>query len=147
MKKVVFVIALFNLHSCVMNKSIITIKCQLNDSKNSSVELNIPKYKNQQIVITDAEEGIEYIFWYKDSAAVYVSTFKGGATVNYQNIRNWPYAYSKRFSSDSINLQGIDAKGKLWREIKKHELYVGYYRINPNDKLTFDKAIADYVLK
>jgi hypothetical protein len=146
MKKLIVLSVLFNLYSCKLEKVAI-VECKLNDSKSSRVQLKIPKYKNLSVIKADAEEGIEYVFWYKDSSAVYISTFKGGPTVNYQNIRNKPSAYDKRFSSDSINLRGIDATGMIWREIKKHELYVGYFGVNPKNKLIFDQAIDGYVFK
>lgn len=102
MKRILITIILFNLYSCTVSKSIKTVDCQLNDSKNRRVQISIPAYKSHQVVKSDAEEGAEYVFWYKDSSAVYVSTFKGGTTINYQNIRNTPEAYGNRFLSDSI---------------------------------------------
>jgi hypothetical protein len=147
MKKILTAIVLLNLYSCVANKALTKVDCKLNDAKSSSVTLNIPKYKSQQVIKADAEEGIEYVFWYNDSSAVYVSTFKGGANLNYENIRNTPDAYSKRFSSKNVDLQGRDPLGKMWREIKKEDLYIGYYKISAKDKLVFDQAIENYILR
>ncbi|MBI2282848.1 MAG: hypothetical protein HYU71_03970 [Bacteroidetes bacterium] len=147
MKKIIIAIVLLNFYSCATNRVLITVECKLNDAKGSRVTINIPKYKNQQVIKADAEEGVEYVFWYKDSSAIYVSTFKGGANLNYENIRNTPDAYNKRFSSTNVNLQGVDVAGKAWREIKREDLYVGYFRINMKDKQVFDQAIDDYILK
>lgn len=109
--------------------------------------MTIPKYHDHQILKADAESGVEDIYWYRDSAAFYISTFKGGSSLNYYNIRNLKGAYSERFLRDSINLNGIDSKGKYWREYKYKNIYIGYCNVKAKDHLLFDNSFDSLVFK
>ncbi|TDO28701.1 hypothetical protein [Sediminibacterium goheungense] len=147
MKKVLAGYLFIHICSCMIGKSIVSVNCRLNDPKGRVIQLQLPKYVKKTIVSNDAEVGIEYTFWYRDSTAIYVSTFEEGGTLNYGNIRNKPMAFSNRFMSDTIDLTGIDSFGKLWREVKKGDLFYGYLKVDSLNKLTFDKALESIVVK
>jgi len=123
--------------SCTTSRKTVRINCHLNIT---SFNIRIPKYHDFKILKADAESGVEYIYWYDDSAAFYISTFKGGSSLNYANIRNLKGAYAKRSISDSIKLNGIDFNGKYWREQKYNNIYIGYVNVKAKDYFRFDNS-------
>lgn len=122
------------------------IDCIINDEKYQSIKMRIPKYKKTQTILAGGESGKDYIFWYKDSCAIYISYAGEGGTLNYDNVRNQPGLYSKRFKADSIMLSGTDQFGRYWKEYKKDKIYIGYYRVKSQDKNEFDLAVQSLEL-
>ena len=71
------------------------------------VILSIPQNYSLQRIKAGGEAGIENRYWYNDSAVIYISDFKGGSSLNYENIRKQDGAYAKRFESDTVTLLAI----------------------------------------
>jgi hypothetical protein len=112
-----------------------------------SVTLSIPRNYSSQRIKAGGESGIENRYWYKDSAVIYISDFKGGSSLNYDNIRKQEGAYATRFASDTVTLSGINKSGKYWKEVKYHSLYYGYSNVEADEKKSFDRAISSVKIK
>lgn len=81
-----------------------SINCNVDEGKGrTNVNGLIPKYRRGIRIKAGGEDGGSYLFWYKDSAAFYVSTLRTVGK-NYDNIRNQNGSYGKQFTSDSIAL-------------------------------------------
>lgn len=75
---------------------------------------------------------------YKDSSQLYIIDDQTtDATPNY---KNWPHK-PRKSSYDTLENQGQDASGKVWREQIVGEVILGYAGVPAEKKEVFDKAL------
>lgn len=139
---------LFFILGCSSLKNMQKISFKYNDLyERHKLILSIPQNYSLQRIKADGEAGTENRYWYKDSAVIYISDFKGGGSLNYNNIRKQEGAYAKRFESDTVSLSGMNESGKYWKEVKYHSLYYGYSNVEADEKKSFDQAIFSLRIK
>lgn len=149
MKEIRLIITiLFFTMGCSSMRNMQKINFKYNDlHERHRLILSIPQNYSLQRIKADGEAGTENRYWYSDSAVIYISTFKGGSSLNYKNIRKQEGAYAKRFESDTVTLSGINESGKYWKEVKYHSLYYGYSNVKADEKKSFDRAISSVKIK
>ena len=140
---IIVVISITILASCKPTK---LVTCPIREEYYESVKIDIPKHKKKQVFLASAEAPVDYIFWYKDSAAIYVSTEIGSSFINTEIPHNQDSLSSKWFFSDSITISGINYKGFLWKEHKVKGIHIGYINVRPRDKKMFDRSIDNYII-
>ena len=139
---------LFFILGCSSVKNMQKVKFIYNDlHERHRLILSIPQNYSLQRIKAGGEAGIENRYWYRDSAVIYISDFKSGSSLNYENIRKQEGAYAKRFESDTVTLSGINESGKYWKEVKYHSLYYGYSNVEADEKKSFDRAISSVRIK
>lgn len=142
------IIILFFILGCSSMKNMQRIHFTFNDlHKRCKLILFIPRYYSLQRIEAGGEDGVERRYWYRDSSVIYISTFRGGSSLNYENIRKQEAAYSKRFGFDTITLSGVNDSGKYWKEVKYYNLYYGYANVKEEEKKYFDQAISSIQIK
>lgn len=124
--------------SCIHEKKLLFRHYEMQGLKSVAVEysFSMPKGYSVKALQADAEAGSEQVYSYPDSSLIYITDFEN--TVNIGNIRDQVKAYSDRFFSDSISLEGTDQRGKFWREIKYHGVFYGYSRASSVRKMQYD---------
>lgn len=114
----------------------------------SSLQYNIYipcKYYDKVVV---SEEAFEYNYWYADSSVIYVSTFHGAPSLNYDNIRsindNFYKLLNAFYGSDTLVIEGTDKKGNIWKNITIHKTNYGYVNVPPNKVNLYDRALKSF---
>lgn len=94
------------------------------------------------------DEGYEYIYWYNDSTAIYVSSYIDFPSLNYENITsingNYYTFLNNLNGPDTLILEGNTKKGYRWKNISIKGFNYGYVNV-PTDKVDlYDRALKSF---
>lgn len=114
-------------------------------SREIKYKFKAPKGYQESRILGDNEYAQRY--WYKDSAAFYLTTFSN--TYNYDEIRSQG-TYYQRFEAvilnppgDTLTLSGYDHEGLAWKDkLLSDGVTVGYSRVPPERLEAFEYALA-----
>lgn len=125
----------------------ININCPIRDDQFESVSLRIPKYLKREYSYASTEPPVEYVFRYRDSSILYMTTEPGGSAINFDNISLYDSLYKRRSQVDSLTMQGEDQQHSYWKDKKLNaKLFIGYLNVSSHKRARFDKAINSCTL-
>lgn len=151
MKSLTYIIFTFIILSCsTTNRQLTKEKITFNKShigQRKSYSIYRPAFKNKEyrtsLFIGGHGNGFQII--YSDSATIYYSNDRYISSPNQYNYSTigWKGFEYPNEQKDTI-ISGQQSDGRLWKEIRKGNDYIGYFNVSPTEKLLFDKAITTF---
>jgi hypothetical protein len=104
-------------------------------------QMDIPKGYTVSKVYSD-DHTTDKVFWYPDSTGVYFSDDINPSAFYPDAYRKYGKGISILFAvTDTITINGIDPKGRLWEDRKMKHVVFGYRKVPVNKKEQFDKIL------
>lgn len=143
--KNIYLLLILLLFSCSSEKGLTAVKYKASKFSKNTYKIMLPKgFKITEI--HGGNEWRELSYEYNNNSVFYITNERGRPTILLRNIQNDTLALQKTslafFLNDTITIQGIDKKGKYWKNKYDGKVNIGYLNISIEKKEEFDKILS-----